>query len=65
MNKLTKKLDIALSSINFEVGSAGLQFFSPITRNQILKACKDAGLMFVSHDTNFGEFSPMEEIDYE
>ncbi len=65
MNELTKKLDMALSLIKFEVGDAGLQFLSPVTRSQILKACKGAGLMFVSHDTNLGEFSPMEEIDCE
>lgn len=74
MNKQTKKLDLALSSIKFEVGSVGLQFLSPIVRKEILNVCKESGLKFVSNtrtkhklnDTGgfyFDETTDIEEIN--
>ncbi len=46
MNERTKKLDLALSEINFKVG-VNLQHLSPITRRKILRACKKSGMKFV------------------
>ncbi len=46
MNEQTKKLDLALSKLNFKVGN-NLQHLSPITRGEIMQVCRDAGLDFV------------------
>ena len=63
MNKETKELDLKLAEINFKVGSAGKQHLSPITRGKILKACQDAGLVFLVSRGSYGFEAEFEDIE--
>lgn len=63
MNELTKRLDLRLAKINFKVGFAGKQHLSPITREQILKTCKDEGLVFLIARGSYGFEAEFEDVE--
>ena len=63
MNEETKKLDLRLAKIKFRVGFAGVQHLSPITRNQVLEICKEAGLVFLETRGSYGYETEFEEIE--